>query len=388
MIKKILIFGAGYVGTSLGLLLCKNYKVIFIDNDNKKILKIKNGKLPIDNVSAQNYFYKNKLKLVGSKSYEEHLNAAEFIILALPTNFDYKLSSFDTASIEKILKKFSKYNLKSKIIIKSTIPIGFTEKVKQDFPNLSIIFVPEFLREDRAIEDNLKPTRIIIGDDTEDGVEVASLFRSIAINKPRVLHMKSKEAEAVKLFTNSYLAMRVSFFNELDSFVFENEMNAKDIIDGITLDPRIGNQYNNPSFGFGGYCLPKDTMQLAQTFQNIPQKIFSATLESNRIRKEFIAKKILAKKVNVIGIYRLLAKKDSDNFRDSAVLDIIEILRGAGKKIIIFEPLLKFKDTKYEVTQDLEYFGEISDLIIANRKDGVLKNYADKIFSRDIYGKN
>lgn len=387
MIKKIIVFGAGYVGSSLGVLLAQHYDVVLIEKDLTKVNKLNNNQAPIVEHLMQDYLNQKELSLVASNSFNEYLNS-ELVILALPTNYDEKNNFFDTSILESVLCELSDSIFSGVVVIKSTIPIGFTKRMQELYPSLSILFVPEFLREGQALIDNINPSRIVVGDRSDTANAVAEVFLSITENTPPVLFMDSTEAEAVKLFANSYLATRVSFFNELDSFALEHGLNTKDIIDGVSTDPRIGQGYSNPSFGYGGYCLPKDTKQLLANFERIPQAIFNAVVESNVLRKNFIAKKILTSNPDIIGIYRLVMKKGSDNFRESAIFDIIQILQIAGKTLIVFEPLLSESHAEFEVTHDLSHFKATSDIILANRIDRELIDVTAKVFTRDIYGEN
>lgn len=388
MIRKILVFGAGYVGSSLGVMLATKYEVVLIDTDKVKVNKINDKKAPIDEPQMQEFLDNKNLNLIATESFNSHVSSADMIILALPTNYDEKINSFNTSSIRTTLAELNKISCKAEIVIKSTIPIGFTQEVAKEFFDLKILFVPEFLREGKAFEDNLNPTRIIIGLPENISTAAADVFKSIAMNNPKILYMNSNEAEAVKLFANNYLATRVSFFNELDSFAFENDLNANDIINGISSDPRIGDHYNNPSFGYGGHCLPKDTKQLLANFKNIPQSIFSATVKSNELRKIFIAEKILQSNSNTVGIFRLIMKKNSDNFRESAIFDVIKILVAAKQKVIIYEPLINDTDLPYNFTSDLDFFKKNCDLIVANRIEEEIKDIRKKVFTRDIFGLN
>lgn len=389
MINKILIFGAGYVGMSLAILLADKFKVLIFDVDNVKVKKINDKEYPIIDSLLDNFLSTKKLDLKAINSFTEHLSISDLIILALPTNYDEKSNQFDTTILNNTLNTLDKYSFNKPIIIKSTIPIGYTVDVKTIYPNLNIIFVPEFLREGKALEDNLYPSRIVIGGIEEKTREVAEVFNSIAINNPDIFFMSSAEAEAVKLFANTYLAIRISFFNELDSYCLENKIDTKNIINGISSDPRIGNGYNNPSFGYGGYCLPKDTKQLLANYKNIPQELFSAVIKSNIKRKEFIAQKIINKNPKVVGIYRLIMKAGSDNFRESAITDVISNLENHNIKIVIYEPLIKNKNfNNWVVINSLKEFKQSSDIIIANRNDESLSDVAIKVFTRDIFGDN
>lgn len=390
MINKILVFGAGYVGASLSVLLAQNYEVALIDVDPLKIKKINNKEAPINEPLLQEFLLNDDINLSASSSYNSHLESTDLIILALPTDYNAESNSFDTSIIESVISDLNDLGTKAAIVIKSTVPIGFTDKMNEIFPNLSLAFVPEFLREGKAIEDNINPSRIVIGS-TEKIKELQMLgnvFSSIADNTPQVIYMNPSEAEAVKLFSNAYLATRISFFNELDSYALKQNLNTKQIIDGVTSDPRIGSGYHNPSFGYGGYCLPKDTKQLLANFENLPQAIFSATVKSNELRKNFIAQMVLIQNPQTIGIYRLIMKKDSSNFRESSVFDLMKLFQDAEREIVVFEPLLPLDYEVFTVTHDLNDFKEISDIILANRLDDALKDVQDKVFSRDIYDEN
>jgi len=386
MYQKILVFGAGYVGSSIGILLSKNHEVIMIDTCLEKVSKINKKEAPIDDSLMASYLTDKKLNIYASQSYAEHIYDADLIILALPTNYNDAANSFDTSVLLTLLTDLDKLNLNKTVVIKSTIPTGFTNRARKMFSNLKIYFVPEFLREGRALEDNLNPSRIIVGDSEEQGKNIAYIFKNVAINDPKIFFMPPTEAEAVKLFANTYLATRVSFFNELDSYAYENNLNVKNIIDGVSSDPRIGDWYNNPSFGYGGYCLPKDTKQLLADYKGIPQGIFSAVVKSNSLRKNFIASKALARNPKTIGIFRLVMKKNSENFRDSAIFDIMQIIKKSGVNIIVYEPLLESTHIEFNLTHDLINFKTKSDLILANRMDEELLDVIDKVITRDIYG--
>ena len=387
MIKKIAIIGAGYVGSSLGVLLSQHYNVALIDKDHNKVTNINNKHSHLNEPLMQDYLNQKKLNLIASDSFQEYLDS-QLVILALPTNYDADTHFFDTSILESVLYDLNFFAYTGVIVVRSTVPIGFTKRMKQLYPSLSILFSPEFLRESKAMIDNLNPSRIVIGEISDNAKAVAEVFLSIAKNAPQVLFMNSTEAEAVKLFANSYLATRISFFNELDSFAIANGLNTKDIIDGVSTDERIGKGYNNPSFGYGGYCLPKDTKQLLANFENIPQGIFKSVIKSNKLRKDFIAQKILSFNPKIIGIYRLLMKKGSDNFRESAILDVMQILKGKGSTLIVFEPLLSEDHEEFQVIHNLTHFKATSDIILANRMDKELLDVQSKVFTRDIYGEN
>jgi UDPglucose 6-dehydrogenase len=387
MIKKIGVIGAGYVGSSLSILLAQYYEVALVDTDPFKVNKLNNKEAPLDEPLMQDYLNQKKLNLIATDSLKECLDS-QLVILALPTNYDVGSNFFDTSILESVLYELNDSAFKGVVVIKSTIPIGFTNRMQELYSSFSILFVPEFLREGQAFTDNLNPSRIVVGDKSGNSKVVAEVFLSIAENCPPVLFMHATEAEAVKLFANTYLATRVSFFNELDSYALENGLNTKDIIDGVSMDPRIGAGYNNPSFGYGGYCLPKDTKQLLANFKNIPQGIFKSVVESNSLRKNFIAQKILSLNPNIIGIHRLVMKKGSDNFRESAIFDVMQILKKQGKTLMVFEPLLSENHSEFQVTHDLAHFKSKSDIILANRMDEELMDVQSKVFTRDIYGEN
>ena len=388
MVKNILVFGAGYVGSSLSVLLAEKYETILVDIDFDKVNKINSGVPPIEDTLMKNYLDTKNLKLFATTEGEGYINNSDLIILALPTNYDEINNYFDTSILEHVLNSINKKLFNGSIIIKSTIPIGFTASMRIKFPSLKILNIPEFLREGKAIEDNLNPSRIIVGTDLENSKEAVSVFTNIAINQPTILFMSSDEAEAVKLFANSYLATRISFFNELDSFALEKNLNPKNIIDGLSSDTRIGFGYNNPSFGYGGYCLPKDTKQLLANYDGIPQSIFHAIVESNSLRKSFIANKILELKPKVVGIYRLVMKKGSNNFRESAIIDIMNVLKERDTSVLVFEPLLKKESIGYDSCHDLDFFKKKCDVILVNRTDALLDDVSEKIFTRDIYHEN
>lgn len=386
---KIAIVGIGYVGLSLATLLSQRNEVIALDILSEKVEKINNRNSPIKDNEVKEFFENKKLKLKATVDYIEAFEDAKYIIICTPTNYDDKKGGFDVSSVEKTIKKVISVNKNATIVIKSTVPIGFTNFMKEKYKIKNIFFSPEFLREGHALYDNLYPSRIIIGDSTEKGKLFANLLKEATLKEDvQVLFMGSTEAEAVKLFSNTYLALRVAYFNELDTYAETRGLNTKDIIDGVCSDSRIGSHYNNPSFGFGGYCLPKDTKQLKANYKDVPENLITAIVESNRTRKAYIAQTIIDKKPKVVGIHRLTMKSGSDNFRESAVLDIINLLKRNKVDILIYEPLvkeMKFKDC--EVVKNLDLFCEKSNIIIANRWDDELNKYKEKIYIRDIYGK-
>lgn len=386
--KKIVIFGSGYVGLSNAVLLSQHNQVVTVDIDEEKVKLINSGKSPIVDKEIQDYLDRGGLNLVATTDGLTEVGDADFIVICTPTNYDSSTNYFDTSSVISVIESVSKIKPSATFIIKSTIPVGFTKSLKEK--GFNVIFIPEFLREGKALYDNLFPSRIVVGDNIEKAKEFASLLLAGAVKKDiPVIFTNSTEAEAIKLFSNTYLAMRVSFFNELDSFCIAKDLNSEDIIRGVTLDPRIGEHYRNPSFGYGGYCLPKDTKQLLANYSNVPQTLIRAIVESNNLRKEFISDLILKKKNSIVGIYRLVMKSGSDNFRDSAVQDIIEHLRSKGQKMVIFEPSLSSTEFNgVPLVNDLAKFKETSDLIVANRFSKELDDIREKVFSRDIFQNN
>ena len=384
---NITIVGAGYVGLSLAILLSQKNDVILLDINKNKINKINNKISPIKDKEIENYLKNKTLKLKATLDREKALKDADFIVISTPTNYDDEKHFFDTSSVEEIIKCGVSINKNAPIIIKSTVPVGFTEKMKRKYDAPNIMFSPEFLREGKALYDNLYPSRIIVGGKGSEAKKFANLLKEGAIKKDVfVKFMNSTEAEAVKLFSNTYLALRVAFFNELDTFSEINKIDAKDIIDGVCLDTRIGNFYNNPSFGYGGYCLPKDTKQLLANFENVPQNLIEAIIKSNHTRKEHIAKMIMNKNANTVGIYKLTMKKDSDNFRTSAVCDIIDILKKHKINVLIYEPMLKDKEFwGLRVENNFDKFVKGSDIILANRLDERILRFKEKVYSRDLY---
>ena len=387
---NITILGAGYVGLSNAILLAKNNQVTLVDVDKEKISLLKKKKSPIRDSLIQRYLSKKNLSLTFDTQISNNLSKSKAVLIATPTNFDPKTKSFDTVSIEDILKKLKRNKFSKLVVIRSTVPVGFTEKMQKKYPNIDIAFFPEFLREGDALRDSLYPSRIICGSKTNKARFFLNLLKDSAIKKNIQTQITStSEAEAIKLFSNMYLAMRIAFFNELDSFSLSKNLHSKEIIDGLSSDPRIGNYYNNPSFGYGGYCLPKDTQQLRQNFKDIPQKLIQATIQSNHLRKKFIVNEILKRKAKIIGIYRLSMKTGSDNWRESAIIDVIKSLKREQNQLIIYEPLLSKKTFMgISVEKDLEKFKNKSKLIVANRFDGALVDNDEILFTRDIFNEN
>ena len=384
-----MVIGAGYVGLSISVMLAQKNEVFIVDIDQDKINLINNRKSPIKDDAISDFLLNEELSIKGVISGDENFESLDFIILSTPTNFDEVNNAFDTSVLEEIIEKILKSSFKGLIVIKSTIPIGFTKKISKKYNTDKISFSPEFLREGSALDDNLNPSRIIIGGSNKaKNQEFINIIKDSISEEysPPCIYMRSDEAEAVKLFSNSYLAMRVAFFNELDSYAINNNLNTYEIIKGVSYDPRIGNHYNNPSFGYGGYCLKKDTKQLLSNFGGVPQNLFSSIIESNKTRKKFISDLIIERNVSRIGIYRLNMKKNSDNFRESAIIDILDLLKDKVASVVIYEPLFKasaFK--KYPIINDLEIFKEKSELIITNRFASDLEDVEQKVFTRDIF---
>ncbi len=381
---KIGVAGIGYVGLANGIMLSLKHEVVLLDIVPERVEKVNRRELPIVDRDMEEYFRKYRLNLRATLDKRETYKNSDFVIVATPTDYDPESGYFDTSSVEAVIRDILEINPKATIIIKSTIPVGYTEQVRSRFGVSNILFSPEFLREGKALYDNLYPSRIIIGDKGEMGRRAGELL-SEGVNKDvPILYTTSTEAEAIKLFANTYLAMRIAFFNELDTYANIHNLDTKAIIQGVSLDPRIGDFYNNPSFGYGGYCLPKDTKQLMANYKDIPHNLISAIVEANQTRKIFIADDIMRHNPKVVGIYRLTMKRDSDNFRESSIQDIIRYLKNRVE-IVIYEPLLE--EDNYlgcPVIGDIEKFAKISDLIVANRVDEVVKSFGEKLYSRDI----
>jgi UDPglucose 6-dehydrogenase len=387
---KITVVGIGYVGLANAILLAQNHSVTLIDIVSDKVDLINERKSPIQDPYITQYLESVKLDLHATMDQDIAYKDAELVIVATPTDYDPATNFFNTKSIEESIDKILKINKKALILIKSTVPVGYTESLRQKFQIRHIIFSPEFLREGQALYDCLYPSRIIISNKEDEGKRLAKLFMEGAIKKDiPILYTDSTEAEAIKLFSNTYLAMRVTFFNELDTFAVKHELSTKQIIDGISLDPRIGDHYNNPSFGYGGYCLPKDTKQLLANYKDIPNNIMQAIVDSNETRKEFLVEEIINTKAKVIGIYRLIMKSNSDNYRESAILGIIERLKEKNVEILIYEP--QINQDRLEglvIVKELKEFMSKSEIIIANRYHPELEKVKDKVYSRDISNKD
>lgn len=388
---KISIAGTGYVGLSLATLLSQKHEVVALDIIPEKVEQINRRFSPISDAYIEKFFKEKDLNLRATLDYEDAFDGADFIIISTPTNYDPEQNFFDTSSVEDIIQKIiNTGNSNATIVIKSTIPVGFTKSIKQKYGLKNIFFSPEFLREGKALYDNLYPSRIIVGDNTQEAHKFAELLLSNAEKQDiPVLFMNSTEAEAVKLFANTYLALRVAYFNELDTYAKSKGLNTKDIIAGVSLDPRIGDYYNNPSFGYGGYCLPKDTKQLLANYRNVPQSLISAIVTANDTRKQFIADEIIRQKPEVVGIYRLTMKSESDNFRSSAIQDIIKNLVDKGIEVLIYEPTLNSGDFDgVPVTHDIDDFKKNASIIVANRIEDILRNVKEKVYTRDLFSRD
>ncbi len=383
---KITIAGIGYVGLSLATLFSQEHEVIALDVVPEKVKLVNQRISPIHDEYIEKYLTEKPLNLVATLNHKTALENADFIIICTPTDYDDKTNHFNTSNVEDIIEKSLKINPRATIVIKSTVPVGYVEKIRTKYNNNNIFFSPEFLREGKALYDNLYPSRIIIGDTTPIAHEFGKLLKSFALNDPPILYMPPTEAEAIKLFANTYLALRVAFFNELDTYAEIKNLNANDIIRGISLDPRIGNYYNNPSFGYGGYCLPKDTKQLLANYKGVPQDLVEAIIKANHTRKTYITKVILSQQPQTVGIYRLTMKAGSDNFRFSAIQDIIEQLESHNINTIIFEPTLNASTfNNHLIINDINKFAKQSDIILANRIDDSIKKFNEKIYSRDLF---
>ena len=388
---KIAIAGTGYVGLSLATLLSQRYEVVALDIIEEKVNNINNRISPIKDEYIERFFKEKELNLRATTDYKDAFKDAKFVIISTPTNYDEKTHFFDTSSVEDIIKKVKSMNNSNTVmVIKSTIPVGFVDNIKEKYQIDNIFFSPEFLREGQALYDNLFPSRIIVGEKSRRAEEFANMLSTCALKeKIDIMYMNSKEAESVKLFANTYLALRVSFFNELDTYAELKGLNTKDIIEGVCSDKRIGNDYNNPSFGYGGYCLPKDTKQLLANYEDVPQDMIAAIVKSNDTRKTHIADMIIEKRSKVVGVYRLTMKSGSDNYRESAIQGVMEKLRAKGIIVQVYEPTIKEDSYQgYKILSDIDEFINTSDIIIANRYDKQLDKAKQKVYTRDLYRKN
>ena len=387
---KIAIAGVGYVGLSLATLLSQYNEVVALDIIEDKVDKINSKISPIEDKYIEKYLRTKKLNLRATLDYKDAFCNADFIIICMPTNYDEKNNFFDTSLVEEIIEKIKNMKISTTIIIKSTVPVGFTEKMKRKHNMNNIIFSPEFLREGKALYDNLYPSRIILGDKNEQAKKFAELLKKASLKKDvAIKFMKSTEAEAVKLFSNTYLALRIAYFNELDTYAEVRGLNTKQIIEGVCLDPRIGNHYNNPSFGYGGYCLPKDTKQLRANYEDVPNNIINAIVDANRTRKNHISDQIIAKNPKRVGIYRLTMKTDSDNFRASSIQGIMKRIKSKGIEVVVYEPVLK--EDKFfhsKVIKDLDEFKYMCDVIVSNRLSKELFDVEEKVYTRDLFNRD
>jgi len=385
---RITVVGTGYVGLSNAVLLSQHHQVIALDVVGAKVDLINARQAPIDDPEIKEYLQTRSLNLRATLDKDAAYREADVVLIATPTNYDPQTNNFDTQSVEGVIEDVVARNARCLMVVRSTVPVGFTSKARARFKTDNLIFCPEFLREGKALKDNLYPSRIVVGDQSERGREFADLLKSASLRDDvPVLLTGSTEAEAIKLFANTYLAMRVAYFNELDSYAASHGLDTRQIVDGVSLDPRIGSHYNNPSFGYGGYCLPKDTKQLLANYRDVPQTLIGAIVEANSTRKDFIAADVSRRKPGVVGVYRLAMKAGSDNYRESSILGVIQRLKNEGVKLVVYEPMLAADhDLGIQLINDLQQFKRVSELIIANRRTPDLEDVATKVYTRDLFG--